>query len=137
MNTLFAYGSLMCEDIMLEVSGCCPQPLPATLLGYSRKPVRNALYPGLIPENRGRVEGVIYRDLPASAWAKLDRFEGEMYARQSVSVRLRDGSSLLAATYLVRASFRNCLEASEWDFASFLRNGKQRFRRGYQGYQKL
>ena len=137
MTALFAYGTLMCEDIMLKVAGCYPGALPATLVGYSRKRVKNELYPGLILEETSRVEGVVYTNLPASAWGPLDRFEGEMYSRHPVSVRLRDGSSLAAATYLVRPAFRNRLEESEWDFSYFLRKGKHRFQREYRGYQAL
>lgn len=137
MIALFAYGSLMCEDIMLEVAGCCPEALPATLVGYSRRRVKQELYPGLIPEETGRVEGIVYKNLPAWAWGPLDRFEGAMYSRQPVSVLLRDGGSLVAATYLVRPAYRSRLEPLEWDFSGFLRKGKRRFQREYRGYQAL
>jgi gamma-glutamylcyclotransferase (GGCT)/AIG2-like uncharacterized protein YtfP len=137
MENLFAYGTLMCEDIMEDVSGCRLSPVPGTLTGYSRRSVRGEHYPALVPHEAGRVEGVVYRDVPDSAWERLDRFEGEMYARRRVQIKLNDGSTLPAATYMVQPAFLGHLEQSDWDFADFLRNGKTSFQRHYKGYQSL
>jgi gamma-glutamylcyclotransferase (GGCT)/AIG2-like uncharacterized protein YtfP len=137
MANLFAYGTLMCEDIMGEVSGSRLSCAPGTVRGYCRRSVREQHYPALAPDEEGRVEGVIYRDLPSSAWRRLDRFEGEMYLRQLVQVEVIDGATLLAETYIVRPKFLCYLEASEWSFAKFLRNGKKLFQREYCGYRQL
>ena len=137
MEHLFAYGSLMCEDIMEDVSGCRLPAVPGILKGYRRRAVRGAEYPGIIPHEDGRVEGVIYRKVPESAWERLDRFEGEMYIRQIVPVELSDGATLLAAAYVVQPQFTGHLEKTEWDFATFLRSGKTRFQRHYKGFQAL
>jgi gamma-glutamylcyclotransferase (GGCT)/AIG2-like uncharacterized protein YtfP len=137
MENLFAYGTLMCEDIMEEVSGCRLSYVPGTVRGYSRRSVRGEHYPALVLDEEGRVEGVVYRNLPNSAWDRLDRFEGEMYVRQPVQIELNDGATLPATTYVVRPEFLHRLEESEWDFANFLCNGKERFRRDYRGYQQL
>ncbi len=137
MENLFAYGTLMCEDIMEEVSGCRLSCVPGTVRGYSRRSVRGEHYPALVLDEEGRVEGVVYRNLPNSAWDCLDRFEGEMYVRQPVQIELNDGATLPATTYVVRPEFLHRLEESEWDFVDFLSNGKERFRRDYRGYQQL
>jgi len=137
MENLFAYGTLMCDDIMREVSGCRLSHVPGTLKGYSRRSVKVESYPALVPDKEGRVEGVVYRNMPNSAWDRLDRFEDEMYARQLVQIELNDGTTLLAATYVVSPEFLDHLEQSDWDFADFLRNGKARFQRHYKGYQSL
>jgi gamma-glutamylcyclotransferase (GGCT)/AIG2-like uncharacterized protein YtfP len=137
MAHLFAYGTLMCEDIMQEVSGCRPSPLKATLTGYSRRRVRGEDYPGLLPWEPGRVEGVVYRDLPEPAWRRLDRFEGAMYTRLGVAVELECGGRLAAETYVVHPQWTDRLEEVEWDFADFLRRGKMRFKAGYEGYRHL
>jgi gamma-glutamylcyclotransferase (GGCT)/AIG2-like uncharacterized protein YtfP len=137
MNHLFAYGTLMCEDIMKEVSGCCVSGAAGTVRGYSRRPVRGERYPALVPDEKGRVEGVVYRDLPVSAWDRLDRFEGRMYVRQTVRVELGGGAILPAATYIARREFLDRIEEAEWDFAEFLRNGKEYFQRNYRGYSQL
>ncbi len=127
----------MCGDIMGEVSGCRLSAIPGILRGYSRRSVKGEHYPALLPDADGRVEGVLYRDVPDSAWRRLDRFEGDMYARQVVQIELNDGASLPAATYVVRPEFLDQLEQSEWDLAEFLRRGKARFRRRYKGYSSI
>jgi hypothetical protein len=81
--------------------------------------------------------GVIYRDIPDSAWTFLDRFEGEMYARVRAQVELTDGTSVAVETYVINGGFSGCLEDVEWDFTEFLCNGKERFRKSYKGYRIL
>jgi gamma-glutamylcyclotransferase (GGCT)/AIG2-like uncharacterized protein YtfP len=136
-ENLFAYGTLMCEDIMGEVSGCRLAYVPGTLRGYSRRSVRGEHYPALVPHEEGRVEGLVYRNVPDSAWERLDRFEGEMYARQLVQIELNDGATLPAATDVVQPEFLANLDQSDWDLADFLRNGKASFQRHFKGYQSL
>ena len=125
----------MCEDIMEDVSGCCLSRIAGTLRGYSRRHVKGEHYPALVLDEKGCVEGVVYRNLPISAWDRLDRFEGEMYARQIVEVELKGGSSLRAETYVVKPNFLDRLDQTDWDFADFLRNGKASFQRHYKGYR--
>ncbi|NTV43714.1 MAG: gamma-glutamylcyclotransferase [Syntrophobacteraceae bacterium] len=137
MDNLFAYGTLMCEDIMREVSGCRLSHVHGTLKGYSRRSVKGEYYPALVPDADGRVEGVVYRNVPDSAWERLDRFEGEMYAREHVQIELNDGTILLAATYVARPEFLDHLDQSDWDFADFLRRGKESFQKHYKGYESL
>lgn len=137
MDHLFAYGTLMCEDIMEEVSGCRLSHEPGTLKGYSRRAVRGECYPAVMADEKARVGGILYRDVPDAAWERLDRFEGEMYARRPVQIESNDGALLLAATYVVRSEFLDHLEEHEWDFADFLRNGKALFQRHYRGYRSL
>jgi len=137
MSHLFAYGSLMCADIMHDVSGYDVPGIGGVLNDYRRLVVRGEHYPGLLPVHGAAVEGVVYWDVPMSAWERLDRFEGEMYLRQSVDVALKHGGIVQADAYVVRPEFRHRLEDSDWDFGEFLRIGKVRFQRHYQGYQAL
>lgn len=137
MTNLFAYGTLMCEDIMQEVSGCRLSPVPGILKGYSRRSVKNEYFPGLVSNAESRVEGVAYSDVPDSAWDRLDRFEGQMCARRLVQIELNDGATLPAATFVVKPQFLVRLEPSEWNFADFLRYGKANFQKNYKGYKAL
>jgi len=57
MTHLFAYGTLMCEDIMQEVSGCLPEHQRAVLKGYVRRRVKGQVYPGLLQREANRVDG--------------------------------------------------------------------------------
>jgi len=137
MTHLFAYGSLMCEDIMQEVSGCLLEHRRGFLEGYIRLCVRDHVYPGLLQREGNRVAGVVYLDVPASAYERLDRFESEMYARRTVSIDMDSGGRLTAETYVVRPEYVDRLEEAEWDFSEFLKSGKSKFRAGYVGYHSI
>jgi gamma-glutamylcyclotransferase (GGCT)/AIG2-like uncharacterized protein YtfP len=137
MEHLFAYGTLMCEDIMREISGFRLSHEKGILKGYSRRSVKGEHYPALVPDETGRVEGILYRDIPDSAWERLDRFEGEMYERRLVQVGLNSGTILFAATYVARPAFLDQLDKSDWDFSDFIRNGKAIFQKHYKGYRSL
>ena len=137
MRNLFAYGTLMCGDIMREVAGCLPASLPGVLQGYRRRTVRGEHYPGLVPGGASRVDGVLYRAVPGFAWARLDDFEGDMYLRHSVRIELPDGATLSAETYLVRPQFLARLGHDEWSYAEFLRSGKEQFCDRYRGYARV
>lgn len=127
MSHCFTYGSLMCEDIMSAVSGAHSRCQPATLEGYARHPVRGETYPGIVAVPACAVAGVLYFGLPAAAWPRLDRFEGEEYERRQVEVALADGRRVPAWTYVFRTACAHRLAEGEWDFARFLRSGKARF----------
>jgi len=134
----FTYGSLMCEDIMSAVCGTpCIRHEPATLADHRRHPVIGQHYPGMVPAADGMVAGVLYLDLPAAAWPRLDAFEGEEYTRETVTVALSDGRSLTAWTYLFKPKYAARLTPDDWDFEHFLRHGKARFEAAYLGFDAL
>ena len=137
MAHLFAYGTLMCNDIMAETAGSHHSPVSATLRGYRRMCVKGEHYPALVPDEEGHVDGVVYLNVSGASWDRLDRFEGEMYAREIVRVKLDDGHAVPAETYVARAEFMDYLVDAEWDFAEFLRKNKGSFRRSYKGYRAL
>ena len=133
----FTYGTLMCADIMSAVSGRPLSGEPARLDGYARHAVRDEDYPGIQPAPGAQVEGVLYRDIDAAALARLDAFEGDMYARETVRITLADGTSLVADTYVIRPQHRTLLLAEDWNFAAFLTHGKARFTRRYMGFSRI
>lgn len=137
MENLFAYGTLMCEDIMRDVAGCRFSHVPGTLKGYSRRRVKGEHYPAIIADDESCVDGVVYKEVTEAVWQRLDRFEGQMYARQRVKIEMIDGTHLDAGTYIVKPDFIDHLEASEWDFDAFLKNAKAIFQRSYRGYREL
>lgn len=137
VTTCFTYGSLMCEDIMHAVCGSQSAHCQATLHDYRRHPVIGAEYPGMLPYAGSQVQGVLYLDLPLSAWPRLDRFEGDEYDRRIVDVTLSDGSRLQAWTYVFRDALAHRLGTGDWDFARFLREGKARFVSDYVGFGTL
>ena len=138
MQDLFAYGTLMCTDIMRAVSG---SPVPAgsraLLRDHCRLCVRGEHYPGLVARPGASVEGIVYRAVSAEAWARLDRFEGDMYLRASVAVELADATVRRVQTYLVRPELSGRLEDRVWELEEFLRHGKAKFENAYSGYAAI
>ncbi|MBK6744037.1 MAG: gamma-glutamylcyclotransferase [Hydrogenophilales bacterium] len=133
----FTYGSLMCADIMSRVCAVDLRSVPATLPGFSRHPVRDATYPGIQPAGNARVDGLLYLDLPESAWPRLDAFEGEMYARTLVQVELSGGHTAETWAYVFKPEHRHLLMTGDWDFKAFLRCGKSHFEVCYLGFDRL
>jgi len=60
-----------------------------------------------------------------------------MYMRQTVRIELACGKTISAETYVVQPAYLNHLEKSDWDFAGFLRLGKENFQRHYRGYHAI
>ncbi|MGD8629972.1 MAG: gamma-glutamylcyclotransferase [Gammaproteobacteria bacterium] len=138
MMDLFAYGTLMCADIMRTVSGCPELVGSAGLLrDHCRLCVRGEHYPGLVPRPGASVQGIVYHAVPADARARLDRFEGDMYVRTAVEVELTDATILRVQTYLVRPEMTGLLEDRVWRLADFLRHGKADFESAYAGYSAI
>ena len=137
MDCLFAYGTLMCDDIMRNVAGCSLSHTRGVLRGHRRHAVKGEVYPALVSEEGGLVEGIVYHDIPDAAWLRLDRFEGEMYERCSVNVVLADGRNEVVYTYVIRPEFEGRLDPKDWDFETFLRSGKSPFETAYPGYGAL
>lgn len=127
MTHLFAYGSLMCNDIM---QGVCCQTLEheaALLHDYSRRTVRARPFPALIEARGDQVEGVLYRGVSQEALLRLDRFEGQMYARQLVLVQLSSGDPLACEAFVIEPEYLGLVDDSPWDFEYFQREGRGRF----------
>ena len=130
---LFCYGSLEFAEVMREVTGRSFAAEPATLDGFARYRVRDADYPGLVPEPGARTEGTLYRALDAASLAALDRFEGALYERRPLDVRTRDGGVAAAQVYVVREAQRHTLSSEPWDKASFAREHLTGFVRRLRG----
>ena len=137
MSALFAYGTLMCEDIMQEVAGVLPPHEKAILQKHRRLAVKGEEYPGVQPAEGFLVEGVLYYDLSGTSWDRLDRFEGEMYGRSRVAVYLDDSSRRDAYVYIVKPEFRDRLSNRDWSFAGFVEKKKSVFVSTYGGYDAL
>ncbi len=124
---LFCYGSLEFANVMRAVTGRTFAGEPAALDGFARYRVRAADYPGLVPESGASTDGTLWRGLDAGALAVLDRFEGALYERLCVDVRVRDGRSVGAHAYVVRESNRSSLSHEPWDKRAFERDRLESF----------
>lgn len=110
-TNLFLYGSLRDSRIFQSVSG----------YGFARKPSKLdektlLAEPAFLPDHRrvspdnvywyavkapnARIEGLVIRDVPLSALAEIDRYEGKRYQRETVQVHTAQGT-VAAQAYLV------------------------------------
>jgi len=108
---LFIYGSLRDSRIFQSVSGLSfarrPSRLnqrtlfaePAFLPGYRRISPDN-VYFYAIEAPTARIEGLVIHDVPLSAMAEIDRYEGKRYQRETVHVSAAHGT-VEAQAYLV------------------------------------
>jgi gamma-glutamylcyclotransferase (GGCT)/AIG2-like uncharacterized protein YtfP len=122
---LFAYGTLMEPAVLSAVTGQQFPSRPAVLHEYARYRVRNAVYPGLLPEPVAVTRGVLYDEMDADTLARLDAFEGALYDRLSLSVDVDDTpgarTPVTAEVYVIRPTARRHLSPDRWDFAVFRR----------------
>jgi gamma-glutamylcyclotransferase (GGCT)/AIG2-like uncharacterized protein YtfP len=134
---LFAYGTLMFEDILQLVTGCSLHGVRAVLRDYQRFLVRGEVYPAIVPRRGEMVVGVTYSKLPDAAWKRLDVFEGEMYRCTSVSIEREDGGISQAQTYVVKPGFAGRLTTTPWNPEDFEAGDKARFESQYRGFRAL
>ena len=135
--SLFAYGTLMTEEVMSLVIGRTSTHSPATLAGYRRGQLRGEVYPAIRPAPEHRVGGVLYTDLSPADIRQLDLFEGEMYQRQAIPVELADGRLASAETYVLRAEFYHQLTDNPWSLQEFMDQGRELFVADYAGVGRL
>lgn len=115
---LFAYGTLCAPEIFRAVVGRNASSEPALLEGYRCRLLRGKIYPGIIPQAEEVVKGVLYRDLSAEEWRRLDEFEDDLYVRARVQVQ-GGTDATVAEVYLVRDHASDALSDERWDLELF------------------
>jgi gamma-glutamylcyclotransferase (GGCT)/AIG2-like uncharacterized protein YtfP len=120
-NALFAYGSLLFPAVLEAVIGVARSPRPARLTDHARFLVRGEPYPAIVEARGALTVGVVYADLPAEAFVRLDRFEGSFYERRMLEVD-SDGGARLAFAYVVPDSRRDLIDEAPFDPAVFERD---------------
>lgn len=137
MKHLFAYGTLMCDEIMTSVTGVSSNAIPTVLEGYQRFRIKHEVYPGIISNKGQLVEGMLYHDLPLFAWDNLDRFEGALYIRKTVDLKDLQGQLITADTYVIHPDYIDRLENKPWNYQEFLDTSKHVFQQSYDGYDSF
>ncbi|MEO8178977.1 MAG: gamma-glutamylcyclotransferase family protein [Deltaproteobacteria bacterium] len=118
---LFVYGTLQLPDILYAVVGARWHGRAAVLEGYARYQVRGKPYPAIVVEPTGSVSGLLYSEVGALELERLDRYEGELYERCTLGVRV-GGSRLSAVGYVLGDRHSALLSPEAWDLAAFERN---------------
>ena len=119
---------------MQKVTGQPYEYVTATLVGYGRFRVTGESYPGLIESVDSQVGGVLYSDIDTSSLELLDRFEGQYYQRESVTVMTGQGLHQPADTYIFRHEFTHLLTRELWDVEHFRQRHLNSFLELYQGF---
>jgi gamma-glutamylcyclotransferase (GGCT)/AIG2-like uncharacterized protein YtfP len=119
-SRIFAYGTLVAEDVVRALLGRVPPAAPARLEGYARYALRGRVYPGIVPQAGAHTDGVVYEGLDAVSLARLDRFEGSLYRRESLRVLGASGLRVEAETYVVADSQRHALSREPWSLECFV-----------------
>lgn len=119
MKNLFAYGSLMNDEVWLPLLGETFSRIDATLDGYECRLLHGACYPAMRRAPAGHVDGVLVQGLNAAQLRVLDEFEGVWYRRVTVTAQSADGGSVPCETYVIRDRYRHLLSDRAFDNAVF------------------
>ena len=109
----------------------------AVLSGYARYRVKGEIYPGLVLEQDAETPGILYQGLVRREVRKLDAFEGSLYQRTRVAVRLETGDWVKAQTYVIVPSCRHRLSDQPWSMDAFGRQGVRQFIERYAGFRRV
>lgn len=133
-ENVFVYGTLMEPRIITEVIGRTPEGHPAVLRGYRRSCLEGELYPGIQPDESAQIEGLVYPNLAPDEVQSLDRFEGDLYQRSTVTVSPSHAEPVQVEVYVIRPEHRHHLTGEAWDFKAFRERFVERFAAQYRGF---
>ena len=117
---VFAYGTLCLSEVMELVAGEKVLGLPAELRNYSRYAIKERVFPGIVAEEHGLVDGVLYQGVSTEGLRRIGFFEDDFYERQEVCVELSDGTQCQASAYVIPDRLRHVLTQEPWDLRIFV-----------------
>jgi gamma-glutamylcyclotransferase (GGCT)/AIG2-like uncharacterized protein YtfP len=118
---LFAYGTLQLQEILTPIVGRSWPGSRAELADYRRYRLRGKPYPAIVAEAGASVVGLLYPGVTPLEIELLDRYEGELYERRLVTVRV--GQLLVPAfVYVLGEPHPAQLAVGEWDLETFVRD---------------
>ncbi|MEQ8211093.1 MAG: gamma-glutamylcyclotransferase family protein [Lacipirellulaceae bacterium] len=124
---LFAYGTLIFEDIWQQVVGRAVKNGPAELQGYEVKRVVDDLYPVIQPAPAERASGVIYFDLTTTDLARLDQYESHFYERIEVHPVNEKNERITCQTYVLSESYSSLASEDTWTVQWFADHAKAEY----------
>jgi gamma-glutamylcyclotransferase (GGCT)/AIG2-like uncharacterized protein YtfP len=119
-TALFAYGTLEIPAVMEAVTGRRFPYAPGILSGFARFRVSGEPYPALVPAPSDCIAGVVYTAVDAASLELLDGFEGDLYERRPVHVRVTAGGHISAYAYIVSADRVGRISSEPWERARFV-----------------
>mmetsp|Transcript_24895 Transcript_24895/g.67797 ORF Transcript_24895/g.67797 Transcript_24895/m.67797 type:complete len:153 (+) Transcript_24895:167-625(+) len=117
MKNAFVYGTLQAKGVCQALLKRVPASKPASITGYSRFKVKNAVFPAIVPDKPDKiVQGMVLFDLTPHEQHILDVYEAEEYYKTSVQA-LVQGELVPADVYVFKDEYRKQLLPEEWDYA--------------------
>jgi gamma-glutamylcyclotransferase (GGCT)/AIG2-like uncharacterized protein YtfP len=118
---VFAYGTLMLDEVWEFVTGRIHPSTPGTLADHRVRKLAGQTFPGMIPATGDLARGRVWRDVTTTDLEKLDRFESGIYQRETVNVQCGDGGPCSCWAYLIRPANQGMLLEEPWDLDEFRR----------------
>ncbi len=118
---VFAYGSLMFDEVWLGVVGRMVPSVTASLENFEAWKIAGEPFPGMAPASGHRVTGRVWSGISQIELDRLDAFESGIYDRQPVFVRTAVDPSLQCWAYVVQPGFQTLLLPEPWDRDEFRR----------------
>jgi gamma-glutamylcyclotransferase (GGCT)/AIG2-like uncharacterized protein YtfP len=118
---LYAYGTLQNRAVIALIVGRELVGHPARLAGYARYRVIDRVYPAIVAAPASEVDGVLYSDVDEREVERLDLYEGDLYERLELPVRVGD-RVVIAHCYVLRSEHGHRLSSEPWDLAAFERD---------------
>ncbi len=91
MDKLFAYGTLLDEDLMRELTGRVPRSQPAVLRGYRKGRHPTVPHETAEVDATSSISGKLYEEISPDELARIDAYEGVpegLYRRVVVTVEI-------------------------------------------------
>lgn len=127
MHAVFCYGTLQIEEVFTAVTRRRLPAQSAILNGYKRRLIRGERFPAIVADDGHVTGGVVYRGLDSAQLVRLDRFEGDYYARCRLTVQTGRGDELTAWAYVLKDQFAGLLDEKDWDLSEFRRRHLRAF----------
>lgn len=121
---VFTYGTLMFREVWQAVVGREFVAVEGRAAGFLNYRVCDAVFPGIIAANaEDMVRGVVYLDVDDASLKRLDVFEDDFYARETLWIDCDDGQRRQADAYVVPAHRRSILTDEPWSRDQFIASG--------------
>ena len=118
-NTIFVYGSLMADEVILKLIHRVPTKREATVQGYKRYKLKNRSYPGAFQQERSSIKGLLFFGINEEEMNILDAFEGREYKKEEISAEVEGGERISASMYTYIETSVLLHEEDEWSYSNF------------------
>ena len=107
----------------------------ARLHGFCRRKVVGDVYPVIFrSQDSDWVDGLVYLDVSAEDFARLDFFEGDVYERRNETVVVEGSEKITSAVYVLKEDFYHLAADASWDADWFAQEGLAYFLGRYRGF---